>query len=126
MVTYIVLELCSGGTIFDSIYDLGPFDEAVARYFAKQFLEALGHCHRNGVVHRDLKPENLLLSGHQIKLADFGFAGPIEGRDGSGFLKSHKGSERYFPPEILSQTKYRGDRSDIFTAGVILFVMISG
>jgi len=74
----------------------------MARYFAKQFLEALGHCHRNGVVHRDLKPENLLMSGTQIKLADFGFAGPIEGRDGSGLLTSHKGSERYFPPEILS------------------------
>ena len=64
--------------------------------------------------------------GTQIKLADFGFAAPIEGRDGSGLLTTHCGSERYFPPEILNKDSYRGDRSDIFTAGIILFLMISG
>ena len=67
-----------------------------------------------------------MLVGSQIKLADFGFAAPIEGRDGSGLLNTHLGSERYFPPEILNKSSYRGDRSDIFTAGIILFLMISG
>jgi serine/threonine protein kinase len=56
-------------------------------------LQALHHCHSKGVVHRDLKPENILLDGnYNAKIADFGFAAPIEGRDGSGFLNTVLGT----------------------------------
>ena len=61
--------------------------------------------HKKNISHRDLKPENILLESKEIdklevKIADFGFAAPIEGRDGDGFLSTHKGTENYMAPEI--------------------------
>lgn len=77
-VTYIVLELAEGGEVFDYVANSGRFEERVARYFFKQFLEGLDHVHMNGHSHRDLKPENLLLNkDFVLKIADFGFAAPI-------------------------------------------------
>ena len=62
-VDYIVLELASGGELFDFISSSGRFEEPLARYYMKQLLEGLNYCHDNGICHRDLKPENLLLDG---------------------------------------------------------------
>jgi len=82
-VNYIVLELAQGGELFDFVSMSGKFDEPIARYYFKQFMEGLLYCHQSGIAHRDLKPENLLLDNEYIlKIADFGFAGPILGRDG--------------------------------------------
>jgi len=64
-------------------------------------MEGLDYCHSNGVAHRDLKPKNLLLdSNYVLKIADFGFAAPVEGRDGSGYLKTKLGTMNYMAPEI--------------------------
>jgi len=64
-------------------------------------LEGLAYCHGQKITHRDLKPENLLLDQNFIlKIADFGFAGPIEGRDGSGNLTTKLGTLNYMAPEI--------------------------
>ena len=64
-------------------------------------MEGLDYCHSNSVAHRDLKPENLLLdSNYVLKIADFGFAAPVEGRDGSGYLKTKLGTMNYMAPEI--------------------------
>ena len=64
-------------------------------------MEGLDYCHSKGVTHRDLKPENILLdSNYIIKIADFGFAAPIEGRDGKGYLKTKLGTMNYMAPEI--------------------------
>jgi len=82
-VSYIVLELAQGGELFDFIANSGSFSEPEARFFFKQFMEGLDYCHSHQVAHRDLKPENLLLDkDYNLKIADFGFAAPIEGRDG--------------------------------------------
>lgn len=61
----------------------------------------IGHIHSQGLAHRDLKPENVLFdSEFNLRVADFGFAAPIEGRDGKGLLKSRLGTEGYMAPEI--------------------------
>lgn len=100
-VSYIVLEFAPAGELFDFIANSGPFNEDEARYYFKQFMAGLDYCHMNQVSHRDLKPENLLL-GHDfdLKIADFGFAGPIQGRDGRGFLYTKLGTLNYMAPEI--------------------------
>jgi len=125
-ITYIVLELALGGELFDFISESGAFSEPFARYYFKQFMEGLAHCHNAGIAHRDLKPENLLLdSEFNLKIADFGFAAPIEGRDGSGFLKTKLGTLNYMAPEILLKQPYQGPAIDLFAAGIILFIMVA-
>ena len=82
-VNYIVLEIAQGGELFDFIAISGRFEEPLARHFFKEFMLGLDHCHQSGITHRDLKPENLMLdSDFNLKIADFGFAAPVEGRDG--------------------------------------------
>lgn len=82
-VTYIILELAEGGELFDIIAQGGAYNEPLARYQARQFLETLKFMHEQGYCHRDLKPENLLLdSNFDIKIADFGFAAKADGKDG--------------------------------------------
>jgi serine/threonine protein kinase len=125
-VSYIVLELALGGELFDYIANSGRFEEPLARYFFKQFLEGLDYCHQNGVAHRDLKPENLLLCHNfSLKIADFGFAAPVEGKDGSGNLTTKLGTLNYMAPEIHLKQPYQGRSVDLFAAAIILFIMVS-
>lgn len=82
--------------------------------------------HSAGVAHRDLKPENIMLNKeYTLKIADFGFGAPIEGRDKSGLLTSVLGTESYMAPEIHLHKPYTGAGVDLFAAGIILFIMIS-
>lgn len=123
---FIVLELASGGELFDFISSSGRFEEPLARYYMKQFLDGLNYCHDNKICHRDLKPENLLLDGQfTLKIADFGFAAPIMGRDGSGYLETKLGTLNYMAPEIHLKQPYEGKSVDIFAAGIILFIMVA-
>lgn len=79
-----------------------------------------------GVAHRDLKPENLLLDkNYNLKIADFGFAAPVQGRDNSGTLKTRCGTLNYMAPEIHLNQPYNGQQVDIFSAGIILFIMVA-
>ena len=80
----------------------GRFEENVARYFFKQILEALDFMHNKGYAHRDLKPENILIDMNTtIKIADFGFAGPVNGRHGNGYSTTKLGTLSYMAPEII-------------------------
>jgi serine/threonine protein kinase len=120
------LEICGGGELFDFIAISGAFKEPLARYFFKQFMEGLDYCHSNGVAHRDLKPENILLDYNYIlKIADFGFAAPVEGRDGSGYLKTKLGTMNYMAPEIHLKQPYMGKQVDLFASAIILFIMVA-
>lgn len=83
--------------------------------------------HERGYAHRDIKAENLLFtSSFRLKLADFGFACLLQGSSGSGVLKTWLGSQGYMAPEIESRKHYDGRRTDIFAAGVVLFIMYAG
>ena len=125
-VQYIVLELALGGELFDFVAISGKFPEPLARYYFKEFMDGLSYCHSHGIAHRDLKPENLLLdSSYTLKIADFGFAAPIEGRDGSGKLKTKLGTMNYMAPEIHLLHPYEGSQVDIFAAAIILFIMVA-
>jgi serine/threonine protein kinase len=125
-VSYIVLELALGGELFDFVANSGRFEEPLARYYFKQFLTGLDYCHQNGVAHRDLKPENLLLCNNfSLKIADFGFAAPVEGKDGHGNLTTKLGTLNYMAPEIHLKQPYQGRSVDLFAAAIILFIMVS-
>ena len=87
----------------------------------------LEYMHNAGFAHRDLKPDNLLLDKNfNLKIADFGFAGPIAGRFGDGYLTTYLGTRPYMAPEISEHKAYKGEIVDIFAACIILFIMISG
>jgi len=125
-VDYIVLELVNGGDLFDFVCNSGRFSEDVARYYFTQLMDALDYMHSNNCTHRDLKPENIMLdSEFNLKVADFGFAAPVSGRDGSGFLTTQLGTMSYMAPEIHLGKPYTGPGVDLFASAIILFVMVS-
>lgn len=108
-VDYIVLELAQGGELFDFVANSGRFKESVARAYFHQLIDALKYMHAAGVCHRDLKPENIMFdSNFNLKVADFGFAAPIEGRDKSGLLHTQLGTRSYMAPEIHLAKPYNG------------------
>lgn len=123
---YLVMELCPNGELFDVLYHTGRFSEAVSRTLFKQLIEGIEACHTAGITHRDLKPENLLFDADcNLKITDFGFAVMLSGRDGSGMLHTHLGTESYMAPEVHMRNPYNGVSVDLFAAGIILFIMYS-
>lgn len=124
MPRYLVLEYVDGGELFDYVSEQGPLPEEEAVRLFRQIIAGLGYCHRFNICHRDLKPENILLdSGHNIKLADFGMAAlqPI-----GHWLNTSCGSPHYAAPEIIYGRRYRGDKADIWSCGIILYALLTG
>jgi len=125
-VLYLIFELITGGEIFDYIAVGGRFSDPLARFYFKQLLSALEHLYSKGYAHRDIKAENILLDGNSnLKLADFGFATLMQGKDGSGKLHSQKGTLGYMAPEMHMGQTYSGEKVDLFAVGVLLFTMIA-
>jgi 5'-AMP-activated protein kinase catalytic alpha subunit len=121
--TYIVMELVSGGDLFDFIVRHVRLPEEEARHAFQQIIAGVEHCHDNKIVHRDLKPENIFMdSNSNIKIGDFGFAGKIV--DGELFTESC-GSPNYAAPEFLIKNcQYKGPQVDIWSCGVILYALL--
>lgn len=128
MVEYIVLEYAGNGELFDYIYfPREGLGEKLSRGIFKQLIEGLEGCHSSGVVHRDLKTENLMLNFDWVlKIADFGYATLLAGKSGNGLLTTFLGTLSYAAPEILNKKPYIGSCADIFSCGVILFVLVTG
>ncbi|KAF2095469.1 Pkinase-domain-containing protein [Rhizodiscina lignyota] len=118
-----VLEY-AGGELFDYIVQNGRMKEDKARRFFQQIVCAVEYCHRHKIVHRDLKPENLLLDENlSVKIADFGLSNIMT--DGN-FLKTSCGSPNYAAPEVISGKLYAGPEVDVWSCGVILYVLLCG
>jgi serine/threonine protein kinase len=121
---YIFMEYCANGELFRLVANHGPLTEAHSRFIIGEILDALGYCHAHGIAHRDLKPENLLLSatGH-VKLTDFGLSKYV---GQSGLCETSCGTPAYASPECLAGGQYNGMISDIWSVGVVLFVLLTG
>ena len=118
-----VLEY-AGGELFDYIVKHGKMSEDKARRFFQQIVCAVEYCHRHKIVHRDLKPENLLLDNDlNVKIADFGLSNIMT--DGN-FLKTSCGSPNYAAPEVISGKLYAGPEVDVWSCGIILYVLLVG
>ena len=127
---YLVMEECKGGEVFDKIIEhiqsKQMYSEKDAANMFQQVMSSIEYCHNNGICHRDLKPENLLYlndgneKDNPIKVIDFGLSQIFIDRK----LKTKVGTAYYVAPEIL-----KGDyteKCDIWSAGVILYIFLSG
>jgi len=125
----LVLEYCPGGELFDILYYTNQLDPVTARTYFLQMMRGLKACHDVGIVHRDIKPQNLLMDGNfQLKLTDFGLS--YLGREGvesnSIVMNTHYvGTRGYQAPELLKRDPYT-KACDIFSAGVVLFILLTG
>ncbi|KAL3323048.1 hypothetical protein AABB24_040248 [Solanum stoloniferum] len=122
---YIIQELVTGGELFDKIVHLGRLSEDEARRYFQQLIDAIAHCHSKGVYHRDLKPENLLLDFQgNLKISDFGLSAlPQQGVE---LLYTTCGTPNYVAPEVLSNRGYDGAGADVWSCGIILYVLMAG
>ncbi|PSN43902.1 hypothetical protein C0J52_03679 [Blattella germanica] len=123
---YLILELGDGGDLYDYImrHD-GGLGEEVAREYFRQIVRAISYCHRLHVVHRDLKPENVVFFERlgMVKLTDFGFSNRF---NPGQKLETSCGSLAYSAPEILLGDSYDAPAVDVWSLGVILYMLVCG
>ncbi|CAI9091842.1 OLC1v1026941C1 [Oldenlandia corymbosa var. corymbosa] len=123
---YFILEYAKGGELFNKIAK-GKLKEGVARKYFQQLITAVDFCHSRGVYHRDLKPENLLLDENKnLKVSDFGLSALSDSKRQDGLLHTTCGTPAYVAPEVISRKGYDGAKADIWSCGVILFVLLAG
>jgi len=124
---YIVLDFVNGGELFDKIVNHGRLREDEARRYFQQLINAVDYCHSRGVSHRDLKPENLLLDAYgNLKVSDFGLSALPQQIREDGLLHTTCGTPNYVAPEVINDKGYDGATADLWSCGVILFVLMAG
>ena len=133
---WIAMELAEGGDLFDKIESDVGVGEDVAHFYFTQLIAAVDYMHSKGIGHRDLKPENILLSANgNLKIADFGLATLFQYKGNRKLCTTCCGSPPYTAPEVFAgnsrsmgrlQKGYEADLVDIWSCGVILFVLLVG
>ncbi|XP_013987343.1 calcium/calmodulin-dependent protein kinase type 1D isoform X1 [Salmo salar] len=122
---YLVMQLVSGGELFDRIIDRGVYTEKDASCLVHQVLEAVNYLHENSIVHRDLKPENLLYfnsdENSKIMISDFGLSKMSD----HGVMSTACGTPGYVAPEVLAQKPY-SKAVDCWSIGVITYILLCG
>ncbi|KAG8494532.1 hypothetical protein CXB51_012234 [Gossypium anomalum] len=123
---YFVMEYVHGGQLFSKVAK-GRLKEDVARKYFQQLISAVNFCHARGVYHRDLKPENLLLDEKgDLKVSDFGLSAVSDQIRQDGLFHTFCGTPAYVAPEVLGRKGYDAAKVDIWSCGVILFVLMAG
>ena len=123
-----ILELGNGGDLFERIKERGKHSELEARHIFEQLVKAIDYCHGCRVAHRDLKPENIVfcvdpVSGVEtVKVTDFGLSNQSEAEE--TMMDTYCGSMLYSSPEVLLTEPYVGPMADIWSLGVILYVLL--
>lgn len=126
---YIVLQLVTGGELFDLVCAKGRLSEDVSRQHFHRLIDGVAYCHSKGVYHRDLKPENLLLNDNgEILISDFGLSALSQGSAEGSMLQTACGTPNYVAPEVIADDSdgYSGAPADIWSCGVILYLLASG
>ncbi|XP_061120116.1 calcium/calmodulin-dependent protein kinase type 1D-like [Syngnathus typhle] len=122
---YLVMQLVSGGELFDRILDRGVYSERDASHVIQQVLQAVSYLHQSGVVHRDLKPENILYyspeENSKIMISDFGLSKMVD----KGVMSTACGTPGYVAPEVLAQKPY-SKAVDCWSIGVITYILLCG
>lgn len=123
---YFSMEFVRGGELFAKIAK-GRLHEDPARHYFQQLISAIDFCHSRGVFHRDLKPENLLLDEDgNLKVTDFGLSALSDHLRQDGLLHTTCGTPAYVAPEVIGKKGYDGAKADIWSCGVILYVLLAG
>jgi serine/threonine protein kinase len=123
---HLVLEYVDGCDMYDLLEpsNFQPFAPSLVKYLMSQLVAAVAYCHSKGIVHRDIKLENIMVSPkYRIKLVDFGLCHISAG---DRLLDTFVGSLDYAAPEILMRELYRGDKVDVFSLGVVFFILTFG
>ncbi|KAI3389351.1 hypothetical protein SNEBB_010707 [Seison nebaliae] len=121
---YMIMEMAGHGDLLEYIKLHGRLSEYKAKILFSQLVSAVQYLHKRNIVHRDLKCENLLLDIHNnIKVSDFGFARRFMPNDLS---TTYCGSAAYAAPEVLQGIAYAGEPYDIWSLGIILYIMVIG
>jgi len=123
---YMVMELVTGGELFDKIVQKGHYTETDAAVLVRKIVDAIAYLHSIGIAHRDLKPENLLLQSEdqdtEVKIADFGLSKIM---DHQAMMKTACGTPGYVAPEVLQAQGY-GPEVDMWSIGVITYILLCG
>lgn len=123
---YFVMEFAQGGELFHKVAE-GRFSEDLSRRYFHQLISAVRYCHSAGVFHRDLKLDNLLIDENMdLKVSDFGLSALKDQVRPDGLLHTICGTPAYVAPEMLAKKGYDGAKVDVWSCGVILFVLTAG
>jgi len=127
---YIILELATGGDLFENLMEASSYSEATAAHIFRQMLRAIQYCHETGISHRDIKLENFLFckpddkGKPSLKLIDFGLSKRFVG-SGITRMRSTVGTTYYVAPEVLKRKPYTS-QCDMWSLGVVLFMLLTG
>lgn len=122
---YLICELFPFGTLYDFVVQNRKVVGQAAKYIFKQIVLTLDYIHKQGIAHRDVKPDNILINPAtlQIKFIDFGLSAHFQ--EGT-LMNTICGSPNYASPECISGKPYDGFKSDIWSLGVVLYMLVTG
>lgn len=123
---HLVLDLCPGGDLFSHVSSRAPLPEPEAAELLAQLADALAGCHRRGVAHRDVKPDNVFFdAAGALRLGDFGSAEWFGDGRRRAMMSGLVGTPYYVAPEVVAGREY-DEKVDVWSAGVVLYMMLSG